>query len=99
VAWLISTAPARVANALLDAVRAAAGKIGIDLVTLQVCTFNEEAQAFSTGKASRPTWRDFGAGKLHEPRSDTERHVLRRLVMDLHRAAPLACLHRKVAVR
>ncbi len=35
-----------VASALLDAVRAAAGEIGIDLVTLQVWTFNEAAQAF-----------------------------------------------------
>jgi ribosomal protein S18 acetylase RimI-like enzyme len=35
-----------VASALLDAVRTAAGKIGIDLLTLQVWTFNEDAQAF-----------------------------------------------------
>jgi ribosomal protein S18 acetylase RimI-like enzyme len=35
-----------VASALLDAVRAAAGEIGIDLLTLQVWTFNEDAQAF-----------------------------------------------------
>jgi ribosomal protein S18 acetylase RimI-like enzyme len=34
------------ASALLDAVRAAAGEIGIDLLTLQVWTFNEDAQAF-----------------------------------------------------
>jgi ribosomal protein S18 acetylase RimI-like enzyme len=35
-----------VASALLDSVRAAAGEIGINLVTLQVWTFNEDAQAF-----------------------------------------------------
>jgi ribosomal protein S18 acetylase RimI-like enzyme len=35
-----------VASALLGSVRAAAGEIGINLVTLQVWTFNEEAQAF-----------------------------------------------------
>jgi ribosomal protein S18 acetylase RimI-like enzyme len=35
-----------VASALLDAVRAAAGEIGIGVVTLQVWTFNEDAQAF-----------------------------------------------------
>jgi ribosomal protein S18 acetylase RimI-like enzyme len=35
-----------IASALLDSVRAAAGEIGIDLVTLQVWTFNEDAQAF-----------------------------------------------------
>jgi ribosomal protein S18 acetylase RimI-like enzyme len=35
-----------VASALLDAVRAAAGEVGIDLLTLQVWTFNEDAQAF-----------------------------------------------------
>jgi ribosomal protein S18 acetylase RimI-like enzyme len=35
-----------IASALLGSVRGAAGEIGIDLVTLQVWTFNEEAQAF-----------------------------------------------------
>jgi ribosomal protein S18 acetylase RimI-like enzyme len=35
-----------IASALLDSVRAAAGEIGIDLVTLQVWTFNEDARAF-----------------------------------------------------
>ena len=35
-----------VASALLDSVHAAAKEIGIELVTLQVWTFNEEAQAF-----------------------------------------------------
>jgi ribosomal-protein-alanine N-acetyltransferase len=35
-----------VASALLDAVRAAGGENGIGLVTLQVWTFNEGAQAF-----------------------------------------------------
>ena len=35
-----------VAGAMLDAVRAAAGELGIGLVTLQVWTFNEDAQAF-----------------------------------------------------
>jgi ribosomal protein S18 acetylase RimI-like enzyme len=35
-----------VASALLDAVRAAAGEISIGVVTLQVWTFNEDAQAF-----------------------------------------------------
>jgi ribosomal protein S18 acetylase RimI-like enzyme len=35
-----------VASALLDSVRAAAAEIGISLVTLQVWTFNKEAQAF-----------------------------------------------------
>jgi ribosomal protein S18 acetylase RimI-like enzyme len=35
-----------VASALLNSVRAAAGEMGISLVTLQVWTFNEGAQAF-----------------------------------------------------
>jgi ribosomal protein S18 acetylase RimI-like enzyme len=35
-----------VASALLDSVRVAAGEIGISIVTLQVWTFNEDAQAF-----------------------------------------------------
>jgi len=35
-----------VASALLDCVRAAADEFGIDLVTLQVWTFNEGAQSF-----------------------------------------------------
>jgi diamine N-acetyltransferase len=35
-----------VASGLLDSVRAAASEIGINLVTLQVWTFNEDAQAF-----------------------------------------------------
>jgi len=34
------------ASALLSSVRAAANEIGIDLVTLQVWAFNEDAQAF-----------------------------------------------------
>jgi ribosomal protein S18 acetylase RimI-like enzyme len=46
----ISVRPAHrrkgVASALLDSVRAAADDIGIGLVTLQVWSFNEEAQAF-----------------------------------------------------
>jgi ribosomal protein S18 acetylase RimI-like enzyme len=35
-----------IASLLLDAVRAAAAETGISLVTLQVWTFNEDAQAF-----------------------------------------------------
>jgi ribosomal protein S18 acetylase RimI-like enzyme len=35
-----------VASALLDSVRVAAGEIGISIVTLQVWSFNEDAQAF-----------------------------------------------------
>ena len=46
----ISVRPAHrrkgVASALLNAVRAAAGEIGVSLVTLQVWTFNEDAHAF-----------------------------------------------------
>jgi ribosomal-protein-alanine N-acetyltransferase len=43
-----------VASALLDAVRAAAGENGIGLVTLQVWTFNEGAQAFFQRQGFRP---------------------------------------------
>jgi hypothetical protein len=47
--------------------RAAAGEIGINFVTLQVWTFNEDAQAFFRPQGT-PVWRDFGIDKVRELR-------------------------------
>jgi len=59
-----------IASALLDCVYAAAREIGVELVTVQVWTFNEGSQAFFRGHGFTPYMVRFWRRPLHDAGAD-----------------------------